>query len=135
MIDSSKNIPIRNALISVYHKEGLEPVVEQLVKNGVHLYATGGTLAYLQELGANPMAVEDFTGHPSVLGGRVKTLHPKIFGGILARRDNPQDKSKKWACKRSKSSLSCGLSRRAKMPPKIFGCNVFTRPPKTDGWP
>ncbi|MDY0173875.1 MAG: bifunctional phosphoribosylaminoimidazolecarboxamide formyltransferase/IMP cyclohydrolase [Bacteroidales bacterium] len=92
MIDSSKNIPIRNALISVYHKEGLEPVVEQLVKNGVHLYATGGTLAYLQELGANPIAVEDFTGYPSVLGGRVKTLHPKIFGGILARRDNPQDK-------------------------------------------
>jgi phosphoribosylaminoimidazolecarboxamide formyltransferase/IMP cyclohydrolase len=92
MIDSSKNIPIRNALISVYHKEGLEPVVQQLVQHNVQLYATGGTLAYLQKLGANPVAVEDFTGYPSVLGGRVKTLHPKIFGGILARRNNPQDK-------------------------------------------
>ena len=92
MTKNRKDIPIRNALISVYHKEGLEPVIQELVKAGVQLYATGGTLHYLQSLGTNPIPVEDLTGYPSILGGRVKTLHPKIFGGILARRDNPEDK-------------------------------------------
>lgn len=91
MTEKIKNIPIRNALLSVYHKEGLEPIVEQLVKAGVQLYATGGTLAYLKDLGAKPVSVEEYTGYPPILGGRVKTLHPKIFGGILARKDHPED--------------------------------------------
>lgn len=91
MTEKIKNIPIRNALLSVYHKEGLEPIVEQLVKAGVQLYATGGTLAYLKDLGAKPVSVEEYTCYPPILGGRVKTLHPKIFGGILARKDHPED--------------------------------------------
>ena len=76
MTKNRKDIPIRSALISVYHKEGLEPVIQELVKTGVQLYATGGTLHYLQSLGTNPIPVEDLTGYPSILGGRVKTLHP-----------------------------------------------------------
>ena len=68
MTEKIKNIPIRNALLSVYHKEGLEPIVEQLVKAGVQLYATGGTLAYLKDLGAKPVSVEEYTGYPPILG-------------------------------------------------------------------
>ncbi|NLA16304.1 MAG: bifunctional phosphoribosylaminoimidazolecarboxamide formyltransferase/IMP cyclohydrolase [Bacteroidales bacterium] len=92
MTDNKKDILIRNALVSVYHKEGLEPVIHELVQAGVQLYATGGTLTYLQELGANPISVEELTGFPALLEGRVKTLHPKVFGGILARRDHSADK-------------------------------------------
>lgn len=82
---------IRSALISVYYKDGLEPVVQYLRELGVTLYSTGGTQTYLQELGIPVTAVENLTGYPSILGGRVKTLHPKVFGGILARRDNISD--------------------------------------------
>lgn len=82
---------IKNALISVFHKEGLEPIVEQLVKNGVNIYSTGGTQTYLEGLGAEVLRVEDLTSYPSILGGRVKTLHPKVFGGILGRREEQGD--------------------------------------------
>lgn len=82
---------IKSALISVYHKEGLDEIVKQLAKDGVQLYSTGGTLSFVEELGLKATAVESLTGYPSILGGRVKTLHPKVFGGILARRDNPTD--------------------------------------------
>ncbi len=77
---------IKNALISVYHKEGLEPLVKELVRHGVNIYSTGGTQTYLEEIGTKVLRVEDLTGYPSILGGRVKTLHPKVFGGILGRR-------------------------------------------------
>ncbi|MDX1907283.1 MAG: bifunctional phosphoribosylaminoimidazolecarboxamide formyltransferase/IMP cyclohydrolase [Bacteroidia bacterium] len=77
---------IRSALISVYHKQGLDLLVTQLIRQGVVCYSTGGTAAYLQSLGADTREVEDLTGYPSILGGRVKTLHPKVHGGILARR-------------------------------------------------
>lgn len=87
----SGSVGIQNALISVYHKEGLLPIVKQLVKYGVSIYSTGGTQSYLEELGAKVLKVEDLTGYPSILGGRVKTLHPKVFGGILARRANNGD--------------------------------------------
>lgn len=87
----SSSVGIQNALISVYHKEGLEPILKQLVKYGVNIYSTGGTQTYLEELGAKVLKVEDLTGYPSILGGRVKTLHPKVFGGILARRNNQGD--------------------------------------------
>lgn len=93
MTNNLRNIPIRKALISVYHKEGLAPVIEALVKAGVQLYSTGGSLEYIQSLGARATSVESLTGYPSILGGRVKTLHPKIFGGILGRRDDVQDRS------------------------------------------
>ena len=79
-------MPIRSALISVYHKGGLEPIVEEFIRLGVTLYSTGGTQAELERLGAEVVPVEALTAYPSILGGRVKTLHPKVFGGILGRR-------------------------------------------------
>ncbi len=87
-----KTIKIKSALISVYHKKGLEKVLYSLVKQDVKLYSTGGTLEYINNLGFEATAVEDITSYPSILGGRVKTLHPKIFGGILCRRNNEKDK-------------------------------------------
>src|SRR5690606_23392342 len=78
---------IRNALISVYHKEGLDDVLKLLAARDVTLYSTGGSLDYIRSLGLNGQPVEELTGYPSILDGRVKTLHPKIFGGILARRE------------------------------------------------
>ncbi|MCH7523935.1 MAG: bifunctional phosphoribosylaminoimidazolecarboxamide formyltransferase/IMP cyclohydrolase [Bacteroidetes bacterium] len=82
---------IKSALISVFNKEGLAPIVKQLNKLGVTIYSTGGTQKFINDLGINVIPVEEITSYPSILGGRVKTLHPKIFGGILNRRDNPQD--------------------------------------------
>ena len=82
---------IKSALISVFNKEGLAPIVEQLNKLGVTIYSTGGTQKFINDLGINVIAVEDLTSYPSILGGRVKTLHPKVFGGILNRQNNPQD--------------------------------------------
>tara|TARA_R110001592_G_scaffold325782_4_gene606157 strand:- start:39742 stop:41289 length:1548 start_codon:yes stop_codon:yes gene_type:complete len=82
---------IHSALISVYHKDGLDKLVEKLNKYGVTIYSTGGTQKFIEELGFPVVPVEELTHYPSILGGRVKTLHPKIFGGILARRDNESD--------------------------------------------
>ena len=84
---------ITNALISVYHKEGLGPIVDSLSANNTTIYSTGGTQAFIEERGIKVERVEDLTSYPSILGGRVKTLHPKVFGGILARRDNEGDQS------------------------------------------
>ena len=84
---------IKNALISVYHKEGLGPIVDSLSANNTTIYSTGGTQAFIEERGIKVERVEDLTSYPSILGGRVKTLHPKVFGGILARRDNEADQS------------------------------------------
>jgi phosphoribosylaminoimidazolecarboxamide formyltransferase/IMP cyclohydrolase len=83
--------PIRAALLSVYHKDRLAPLVATLRRLGVQLYSTGGTQQFLEEQGAAVTAVEDLTGFPEVFGGRVKTLHPKVFGGILHRRHEPGD--------------------------------------------
>ncbi|MFN5089452.1 MAG: bifunctional phosphoribosylaminoimidazolecarboxamide formyltransferase/IMP cyclohydrolase [Bacteroidota bacterium] len=80
-------IPISRALISVYSKDGLEPLAKLLHHYGVEIYSTGGTQAYLESLGIPVITVESLTGYPSILDGRVKTLHPKVFGGILARRE------------------------------------------------
>lgn len=82
---------IKRALISVYYKEGLDAIANLLYKNNVEILSTGGTYDYLNSIGIPVTAVEDITSYPSILGGRVKTLHPKIFGGILSRRDNPSD--------------------------------------------
>lgn len=82
---------IKSALISVYYKEGLERIVRELDNNGVTIYSTGGTLSFVESLGIEAKSVESLTGYPSILGGRVKTLHPSVFGGILARRDNQTD--------------------------------------------
>ena len=79
------------ALISVFHKEGLEPVVRKLDELGVTLYSTGGTERFIRELGIEVIPVEEVTSYPSILGGRVKTLHPKVFGGILNRQDHESD--------------------------------------------
>ena len=82
---------IKTALISVYHKDGLDEILELLHNDGVEFLSTGGTKSFIESLGYDCQAVEDLTGYPSILGGRVKTLHPKIFGGILNRRDNNTD--------------------------------------------
>ncbi len=82
---------ISSALISVYHKENLEPLLKLLHQEGVTMYATGGTQDFIAALQLPVVAVEDVTEYPGILGGRVKTLHPKIFGGILNRRDNTSD--------------------------------------------
>ncbi len=82
---------IKRALISVFHKDGLDVILELLHKDGVKFLSTGGTRSFIEGLGYECEAVEDLTGYPSILGGRVKTLHPKVFGGILSRRDNATD--------------------------------------------
>ena len=82
---------IRSALISVYYKDKLEAILKVLKENNVTIYSTGGTQKFIQEQGVEVTSVESLTGYPSILGGRVKTLHPKVFGGILSRRDNPSD--------------------------------------------
>jgi phosphoribosylaminoimidazolecarboxamide formyltransferase/IMP cyclohydrolase len=83
---------IKSALISVYHKDQLEPIVKELHRLGVQLISTGGTQDFIKQLNIPVTAVDSITDYPAILGGRVKTLHPKIFGGILARRDNNLDK-------------------------------------------
>jgi phosphoribosylaminoimidazolecarboxamide formyltransferase/IMP cyclohydrolase len=82
---------IQSALISVYYKDGLEPIVRQLNELGVRLISTGGTKSFIEGLGFTCTGAEELTGYPSILGGRVKTLHPSIFGGILGRRDDTED--------------------------------------------
>ncbi|QQL51482.1 bifunctional phosphoribosylaminoimidazolecarboxamide formyltransferase/IMP cyclohydrolase [Mucilaginibacter ginkgonis] len=87
----SQPVKIKNALISVYYKDHLETVITELKRLGVTIYSTGGTESFIRSLGADVVAVEDLTSYPSILGGRVKTLHPKVFGGILARRSLQTD--------------------------------------------
>ena len=83
--------PIKTALISVFHKDRLEPVINKLRELNVTIFSTGGTEKFIRELGVDVKAVEDLTAYPSILGGRVKTLHPKVFGGILGRREEEGD--------------------------------------------
>ena len=84
---------IKTALVSVFHKDGLDDIIKMLHADGVEFLSTGGTQSFIESLGIPCNAVEDLTGYPSILGGRVKTLHPKVFGGILNRRDNATDAS------------------------------------------
>lgn len=88
----AENRKIKRALVSVFHKDGLEEILRTLDAQGVELLSTGGTQTFIESLGIPCRKVEDITGYPSILGGRVKTLHPKVFGGILGRRDNEEDK-------------------------------------------
>lgn len=82
---------IKTALVSVFHKDGLDELLAKLYEEGVKFLSTGGTQKFIESLGYECEKVEEVTTYPSILGGRVKTLHPKIFGGILARRDNEGD--------------------------------------------
>src|SRR6187399_3123406 len=82
---------IQSALISVFYKDGLENIIKQLQELGITIYSTGGTQKFLEELKVPCVPVESLTTYPSILGGRVKTLHPSVFGGILGRRDNETD--------------------------------------------
>lgn len=84
---------IKSALISVFHKDHLDELVHELHRQGITIYSTGGTQKFIEGLNVPVTAVEDLTEYPSILGGRVKTLHPKVFGGILARRENAEDLS------------------------------------------
>ncbi|KAA9331214.1 bifunctional phosphoribosylaminoimidazolecarboxamide formyltransferase/IMP cyclohydrolase [Adhaeribacter soli] len=86
------SVKIKSALVSVYYKDRLKPLINFLKAEGVQFYSTGGTQTFLEELGANVTAVENLTDYPAIFGGRVKTLHPKVFGGILHRRGNDSDK-------------------------------------------
>ena len=86
-----KEKKIKTALVSVFHKDGLDDIIKMLYADGVEFLSTGGTQSFVESLGIPCKAVEDLTGYPSILGGRVKTLHPKVFGGILNRRDNESD--------------------------------------------
>ncbi|ATV32594.1 IMP cyclohydrolase [Prevotella intermedia] len=88
MVDTKE---IKTALISVFHKDGLEDILKKLNEEGVKFLSTGGTQQFIESLGYECQKVEDVTTYPSILGGRVKTLHPKVFGGILARRDFEND--------------------------------------------
>ena len=89
MVDTKE---IKTALISVFHKDGLEDILKKLNDEGVKFLSTGGTQQFIESLGYECQKVEDITNYPSILGGRVKTLHPKIFGGILARRALENDR-------------------------------------------
>jgi phosphoribosylaminoimidazolecarboxamide formyltransferase/IMP cyclohydrolase len=82
---------IKTALVSVFHKDGLDELLQKLNEEGVKFLSTGGTQKFIESLGYACQKVEDVTTYPSILGGRVKTLHPKVFGGILARRENEGD--------------------------------------------
>ena len=82
---------IKRALVSVYYKDNLEPIIETLGKAGVEFGSTGGTQAFIEKLGYPVTPVETLTGYPSIFGGRVKTLHPAVFGGILFRREDESD--------------------------------------------
>ena len=84
---------IKAALVSVFDKTGLEPIIQILHRQRVTLYSTGGTQKFIESLQIPVVAVEDLTGYPSILGGRVKTLHPKVFGGILNRQGNSSDEN------------------------------------------
>ncbi len=86
---------IKSALVSVYYKDNLEPIIKKLHSLGVKLYSTGGTLSFIEKLNIPVTAVDSVTTYPEIFGGRVKTLHPAIFGGILNRRDNASDKKEK----------------------------------------
>ena len=88
----SEKRTITNALISVFHKDGLAPIVKKLDELGVNIYSTGGTQSFIEAQGISVNRVEDLTSYPSILGGRVKTLHPNVFGGILSRRGLKSDK-------------------------------------------
>ncbi len=89
----AENKKIKTALVSVFHKDGLEELLAKLHAEGVKFLSTGGTQKFIESLGYECQAVESVTSYPSILGGRVKTLHPRIFGGILARRDNEGDRA------------------------------------------
>lgn len=86
------NRKIKNALISVFHKDGLAPIVKKLNELNINIYSTGGTEEYIKKQNIDVNRVEDLTSYPSILAGRVKTLHPNVFGGILSRRDEKSDK-------------------------------------------
>ena len=90
---------IKNALISVFHKDGLSPIVKKLEKLGIEIYSTGGTQDFIEGEGIKVNRVEDLTSYPSILGGRVKTLHPIVFCGILARRELDSDKAQLYQYK------------------------------------
>jgi len=83
---------IKTALVSVFHKDGLDDLLKKLNEEGVKFLSTGGTQQFIESLGIECQKVEDLTSYPSILGGRVKTLHPKVFGGILGRRENEGDR-------------------------------------------
>ena len=87
----SSKIKIRSALVSVFDKEGIEPIIKELEREKIIIYSTGGTGQFIEKLGIKYIPIEDITSYPSILGGRVKTLHPKVFGGILNRKNKKED--------------------------------------------
>ena len=84
-------IKIRSALVSVFDKGGIEPIIKEFEREQIIIYSTGGTGEFIKKLGIKYVPIEDVTSYPSILGGRVKTLHPKVFGGILNRKNKNED--------------------------------------------
>ena len=103
---------IKTALVSVFHKDGLDELLAKLNEEGVKFLSTGGTQKFIESLGYECQKVENVTTYPSILGGRVKTLHPKIFGGILARRDNEgdQEQMKEYEIPSFEQTVASGAS-------------------------
>ena len=87
----NSKIKIRSALVSVFDKKGIEPIIKEFERKKIIIYSTGGTGNYIKKLGVKFIPIEDITSYPSILGGRVKTLHPKVFGGILNRKNKKED--------------------------------------------
>ena len=87
----NSKIKIRSALVSVFDKNGIEPIIKEFEHKKIIIYSTGGTGNYIKKLGVKFIPIEDITSYPSILGGRVKTLHPKVFGGILNRKNKKED--------------------------------------------
>lgn len=111
----SESKKIKTALVSVFHKDGLDAIIRRLAEDGVEFLSTGGTRHFIEELGYKCHAVEDLTGYPSILGGRVKTLHPKVFGGILSRRELKKTVSRLLNTKSLKSTWLSSIFIRSKI--------------------
>ena len=107
---------IKTALVSVFHKDGLDALLKKLHDEGVKFLSTGGTQKFIEELGYPCQAVEEVTTYPSILGGRVKTLHPKIFGGILGRRGLAEDQAQMQQYEYLKSTWSSWTFIRSRIP-------------------
>lgn len=112
---------IRTALISVFYKDGIDTIVSLLKQNGVQIYSTGGTYDYIKRIDDSVKTVESLTGYPSILGGRVKTLHPKVFGGILGRTqlESDQKEMQDYEIPALTSSLSTSILSRKPSPPPM----------------
>ena len=129
--DMSGTKKIKTALVSVFHKDGLDELLAKLNAEGVKFLSTGGTQKFIESLGYECQTVESVTTYPSILGGRVKTLHPKIFGGILGRRDNEGDREQMG--KSARHPEQKGRADRHRRPPHVRHKSLRSKQPLRHG--